>query len=101
MPNKAGLSLLPSGSPQRISTSEFWRNFGCMTRILTILNLSRMACHIFPTMNRSCIVDPSLNTDGNAVAKSKNATYVAWPFAKKLCWIMAMMELIDDCFYYL
>jgi len=68
-----------------------------------MLNLSLRVCHSFPTMFRSCIVDsnPSLNTDGNAVAKSKNATYVAWPFAKKLCWIMAMMELIDDCFYYL
>jgi len=94
MPNKVGLSLLPSGSPRRISTSELWRNLGCMTQILMILNLSRTACHIFPTMNRSYIVDsnPSLNTDGNAVAKSKNATYVGWPLAKKLCWIMAMME---------
>ena len=35
---------------------------------------------------------PSLNTDGNAVAKSEDATYVDWPLAKKLCWIMAMME---------
>ena len=44
----------------------------------------------------SCIVDssPSLNTDGNAIAKSKNATYVGWPSAKKLCWMMAMMEKI-------
>ena len=94
MPNRVGLSLLPSGSPRRISTSELWRILGCKTRILTILNLSRRTCHIFPTMFRSCIVDssPSLNTDGNAVAKSKNATYVGWPLAKKLCWMMAMME---------
>jgi len=81
MPNKVGLSLLPSGSPRRISASELWRILGCRTPILT-------------TIFRSCIVDsnPSLNTDGNAVAKSKNATYVGWPLAKKLCWIMAMME---------
>jgi len=78
MPNKVGLSLLPSGSPWRISTSELWRILGCRTRILTILNLSRRACYIFPTIFRSCMVDssPSLNTDGIAVAKSKNATYV-------------------------
>jgi len=37
---------------------------------------------------------PFLNTDGNAVAKSKNATYVGWPLVKKLCWMMAMMEWI-------
>jgi len=37
MPNMVGLSLLPSGSPWRISTSELWLILGCRTRILTIL----------------------------------------------------------------
>ena len=45
MPNRIGLSLLPSCSPQ--------------TLILTISNLCRRACHIFPTLFRSCIVDSS------------------------------------------
>ena len=41
MPNKVGLSLLPSGSPRRISTLELRHFLGCRTRILTMFNLRR------------------------------------------------------------
>jgi hypothetical protein len=48
-------------------------------------------------MFRSCIVDssPSLNTGGNAVAKSKNATYVGWP---SLCRMLGLV-LVSYCLY--
>ena len=69
MPNRVGLSLLPSGRPRRISTE--WRSCmpGCRTLMETEWKRARKCIHIFPTMPRSEREASSFSrcTDGKAV----------------------------------